>query len=268
MDTIFIGYDAREHEAAAVCAFSILKRASRRTQVYMLEHQMLRRMGYFDRPWRIDENGQFTDERDGKPFSTGFSHSRFLVFRLAHDLGLKGPCMFVDCDFLFLDDVSKLLSEQQRRGDKIGVVGKTRAIKETVKMDGMEQSAYQRKLWSAMFTFMPSKELADKFDLKTVNEAAGRDLHGFLKMPKSAFWDIDPSWHFIPSLDAPQAAKAVHYSEWSPWINPERMSDFPAEFTMWHEERVQLIRHAGKTGQFLLCRNLEQDVAVAVDSSH
>lgn len=241
--TYFIGYDAREHEAAEVAAFSITRRATAPTDIYILDHMTLRRAGLFDRTWRIDEQGQFWDDRDGRPFSTGFSHSRFLAFHLARELGCSGPCMFVDCDWLFLSDPSPLMDLQPQEGDLIGVVNRDRTVEEgSLKMDGMVQQNYDRKLWSAMFTFWPSKSLAETFDPYKVSTETGRDLHGFLGKPDDQFWHIDPRWHYIPSLDEPvPAPHGVHFSEFSPWLNPERNSDAPTLFNLWEEERAAML---------------------------
>lgn len=261
-DTYFIGYDAREHEAAAVCAYSILRRVSRRSRVYMLEHRALRRLGLFWREWEIAPTGQFYDKLDTKPFSTEFSHSRFLVFHLARELGCTGPCAFLDCDFLFLSDPSALMKVQGRSTSPlIHTVMRDRNVKDGVKMDGMQQVAYERKLWSAFFTFRPDDKLADHFTPDYVNRAMGRELHTFEGLPDDTFGAMPSSWHYIPSLDPAQdTPKAIHYSEWSPWINPDKVADYPDEFAFWHEERADLLKHAAKTHRFLMTDNLEADM--------
>ena len=90
MNTYFVGYDAREHEAAQVCAHSIQWRDPA-ARVIFLNHRELRALGVFNRPWLIQPTGQMIDVIDGKPFSTDFSHTRFLVFHLARALGCTGP---------------------------------------------------------------------------------------------------------------------------------------------------------------------------------
>lgn len=241
---VFIGYDSREQNAANVAAWSLRRRSTCHLRIYPLEHRLLRRAGLFDRPWRIDEAGQFWDDRDGRPFSTEFSHSRFLVFHLAQQLKATGPCMFVDCDWHFLDDIEPLMAMQTENPDKIGVVNRDRKVDEgSSKMDGMVQQNYHRKLWSALFTFTPSEELAVQFSTEVVNKFPGRELHAFMGRPDDAFWEIDPAWHFIPSLDErPDEVKGVHYSEFSPWLNPERFEDAPDLFSRWHAAFRELKR--------------------------
>jgi len=264
-DTYFIGYDAREHEAACVAAYSLQRRANRRTRIYILEHQTLRRLGLFTRPWIVVGNGQFYDNIDERPFSTGFSHSRFLVFHLARELKVNGPCMFVDCDWLFLNDPGEVMAEQAKNPDKIGVVSRQRVVEEnSIKMDGMIQQNYERKLWSAMFTFSPSDALSIMFSPDNVNHVAGRDLHTFLDLEEEKFWEINPAWHYIPSLDElGEPAKGIHYSEFSPWLNPDKGSDCANTFQLWHEEKQHWLEHAARAGRLEVWRDLELDLSAA-----
>lgn len=264
-DTYFIGYDAREHEAAAVAAFSIQRRATRRARIYVLEHQTLRRLGLFWRQWNVGPKGQFYDVEDERPFSTAFSHSRFLAFHLARELACTGPCMFVDCDWLFLSDPSALMDAQRAHPNQIGVVMRDRKVAEgSTKMDGMVQQNYPRKLWSAMFTFMPGYNLATAFGPNVVNHVSGRDMHAFLDLADTEFWPIDPAWHYIPSLDpAPETTKGIHFSEFSPWLNPERGADAPGAFNEWHREREFWLDHVAHSRSLSPWDNLEADLLAA-----
>lgn len=263
--TVFIGYDAREHDAALVAAYSLRRRSTTRLRVYALEHRLLRSLGLFTRPWKVDSKGQFHDERDGKPFSTEFSHSRFLVFHLAQALKCQGPCLFVDCDWLFQADISELLEETANAGESIGVVQRERKVEEgSLKMDGMVQQNYERKLWSALFAFMPTPDLAELFSPDTVNNAPGRQLHRFCGLGEGHFWRVDPAWHYIPSLDErPNRLKGVHFSEFSPWLNPEKFSQSPAEFWAWEDELHNVRRSMGQSLDLRLFDDLKHDLVQA-----
>jgi len=266
--TYFIGYDAREDEAAKVAAHSIAVRARHpRARIYILEHMQLRKLGLFRRAWHTHPDGQMQDVSDGRPFSTAFSHSRFLVFHLASELKCTGPCMFVDCDWLFLDDPSKLMEQQRQQSDKIGVVMRDRKVEEnSIKMDGMLQQNYSRKLWSALFTFTPQSKWTETFTPDAVNELPGRELHGFCGLPDAAFWDIDPAWHYIPSLDErPTPIKGLHFSEMSPWLNPDMYETSPDEFDFWLREREAWLHSAIRPERMGLLpwRNLEVDLKLA-----
>lgn len=115
---IFIGYDEREHEPFLVAKHSLEKRATVPVKVHKLHHRELRSAGLFTREWEIKANGQYVDKVDGKPFSTQFSHSRFLLPTLWKNLPdpTKSPLvMFVDCDFAWMEDIGEMFSEIERK---------------------------------------------------------------------------------------------------------------------------------------------------------
>ena len=147
--------------------------------------------------------------------------------------------------------------------DKIGVVNRDRKVDEnSTKMDGMVQQNYHRKLWSALFTFMPSPMLAGVFNPDAVNNAPGRELHSFNAMPDDKFWDIDPAWHYIPSLDLPpETVKGCHFSEFSPWLNPEKQSQNPAMFWAWEDERAAYVSALARHNNLCVFDNLGVDLA-------
>jgi len=111
---VYVGYDSREDIAYEVCRHSIVRRASVPVEVIPLNHRELRRQGLFWRPWIIRGDGQFIDGVDGLPFSTEFSHTRFLVPDLAKKKGAEWA-LFVDCDFLFLEDIKKLFDLRDKQ---------------------------------------------------------------------------------------------------------------------------------------------------------
>ena len=102
---VAIGWDSREIDAYQVCEHSLVRRSSIPVAVTPLMHNNLRYFNLFDREWRIDKNGQHWDVLDNAPFSTEFSHTRFLVPELARRNKVKGWVIFCDCDFLWLDDI-------------------------------------------------------------------------------------------------------------------------------------------------------------------
>ena len=88
---IFVGYDIREDIAYQVCEYSIRKHQPA-AQVIPLKQKELRDSGLYTRT--IDPLS-----------STEFTFTRFLVPYLAD---YQGWAVFVDCDFVFIDDVAKL----------------------------------------------------------------------------------------------------------------------------------------------------------------
>ena len=75
---IYIGYDSRERAAYEVCVQSLLDHSSMPLSIEPLDERRLRHAGLYRREWTY-EDGQYYDTRDGRPWSTEFAFSRFLV---------------------------------------------------------------------------------------------------------------------------------------------------------------------------------------------
>jgi lipopolysaccharide biosynthesis glycosyltransferase len=118
---IFVGYDIREDIAYQVCEYSIRKHQPA-AQVIPLKQKELRDSGLYTRT--IDPLS-----------STEFTFTRFLVPYLAD---YQGWAVFVDCDFVFIDDVAKLF-EQADDKYAVMVVQHDYTPKEGLKMDGCKQ---------------------------------------------------------------------------------------------------------------------------------
>ena len=199
----YIGVDHREPGALRVTESSARAYASRPLQIGYLEHIDLRRRQLFDRPWRIIEDGTYMDERDGRPFSVQFSHSRFLTPIVAKQDGITDWALFTDCDWLWLDDIYKLLAEADpsktvmvvpHRFDPVG----------TVKMDGQIQSRYNRKLWSALMLWNLKSDKLPTIEM--VNMASGNRLHTFEWLQDSDIGFLSESWHWVPNYSPTTAA--------------------------------------------------------------
>ena len=225
MRTVFIGFDQREEAAAAVCAFSIKKFASKDVDIRILQHRELRAAGLFTRPWLIEEDGKFRDLRDGKPFSSEFSHTRFLVPALAPEE--ESHVLFVDCDFLFLDDIHKLfaLAEDRFAVQCVKVDWKGQ---EGLKMDGQAQQAYPRKLWSSLVLWNvkhPANKLCSPY---LVNYVPGRDLHNFAWLSdEKLIGGLPHTWNWIEGVTdqkvGGRSPQAIHFTEGGPWFGEKYM---------------------------------------------
>lgn len=231
---IFIGYDSREHVPYEVCKHSVRRHASSPLDIIKLEHRDLRRKGLFDRPWSIQGNGQYHDTTDGKPFSTEFSHTRFLVPEICRRNGMsEGWALFCDCDFLFLTDVAELFDHAN---DQYAVmcVKHDYNPKEGVKMDGMVQQNYNKKLWSSLVLWNighPKNQTVDKIK---VNHSDGSYLHQFSWLDDSDIGSLPHSWNYVPSVSpSANVVKAVHFSLGGPWFPDYRETDYAKE---WHKE--------------------------------
>ena len=78
--------------------------------------------------------------------STEFTFTRFLLPELAD---FKGWALFIDCDFIALDDVKKLFDQADNKY-AIMCAQHDYTPKAGTKMDGQQQHNYPRKNWSSM----------------------------------------------------------------------------------------------------------------------
>ena len=234
---VYVGYDAREHEAYEVCRYSLMKHNSDdfSVNVIPLKHQELRDSGLFYRRWVIDEEGQYWDELDGKPFSTEFSHSRFAIQEYATQVHKqRGWTMFVDCDFLFRVPVKELFKLTE---DNLFCHNAVMCVKfdwtptNTIKMDNKVQTGYPRKLWSSMMLWNldhPSHEVMGYFKL---NESNGIELHTFRWLDNSEIGEIHPRWNYVSGVtkleDEPAA---IHFSEGGPWFKGYENVEYATEW--------------------------------------
>lgn len=250
--TYYIGVDHREPDALRVTEASARAYSSKPLEVGYLEHLDLRRRQLFDRPWRIAEDGTYWDDRDGRPFSVQFSHTRFLTPLVALDEGHSGWALFTDCDWLWLDDIQKIMKEADP-SKTVMVVPHNFQPEAPVKMDGQPQSLYQRKLWSALMLWnLSSKKLPT---IEMVNQASGNYLHRFGWLEDKDIGFLSESWHWVPNyspttdkgreteaLNKPIAINAVHFT-----FGPPVPDMIHREYTpfdgMWRHELITSTRN-------------------------
>lgn len=230
MTKIFVGHDNREDVVYRVCHASILRNSPGLSEkdIIPLRHQELRDAKKFWRTWRVDEKGDYWDEIDGRPFSTEFAFTRFLVPELARRNGIsEGPVVFLDCDFLFLGDIQEMISDHFDDTKAVSVVKHDYKPKSLVKMDGRIQSAYNMKLWSSLMIFNIGHPENNKLDVVTVNTSMGSHLHqfGWLSSP-DLIGDIPVEWNFIGDENEGVTPKAIHYTEGGPWFPQYRTCPF------------------------------------------
>ena len=231
---VFAGYDSREHIPFKVCAHSLTRRSTYPVEVTPIYHKTLRHAGMFYRPWKIDEDGQYWDEVDGKPFSTEFSHSRFLVPEIARRNNLSGWVLFCDCDYLFLSDVCEVFDYCD---DDYAVmcVKHNYHPEEAIKMDGMLQQDYNKKLWSSFVLYNLDHPANDRLDEVMVNSETGANLHNFCWLDgDDQIGSLPHGWNFIPGVSSgTNDVKAIHYSLGGPWLDGYQDSAYAEE---WEEE--------------------------------
>lgn len=234
---VFVGYDTREHAAWLVCRDTLIQpdldKAPLDVAVHPLSHRELRRRGLFSRPWATDQAGQLWDLRDRRPFSTEFSHSRFLVPHLARELGVEsGSAVFVDCDFMFLRPITEMLDAVSHSKPLSVIKHDPRRVREGVKMDGQSQLTYDRKLWSSLMVFNMGHPDTKLFNPHFVNTWTGASLHGLIGFDDSDIGEIEEDWGWVPGLsrryvDVPSA---VHWSLGGPWLPGYEQTLFGSEW--------------------------------------
>lgn len=223
---IFIGHDSREPIAASVLVHSIQKRTKIPLSITYLKHRELRKRGLFTRPWLIDAvTGGYIDLLDGKPFSTEFSHTRFLV---PHLMRYKGWALFIDSDMVFLSDIRKLFDLCD---DKYAVM----CVKHThipeqkkTKMDGREQLRYHRKNWSSFVLWNCGHSANAGLSPERVNFMRGSELHAFSWLRDDQIGDLPFTYNYINGVSPKMATNssgmpagkpsAIHYTEGGPWF--------------------------------------------------
>ncbi len=227
---IFIGYDEREKDPYNVCVQSLKDNSSRPDDIVIhpLFHRDLRARGLFDRPWKITEAGTYEDERDGRPFSVQFSHTRFLTPYLAKQEGINDVVLFCDCDFLYLKDVNELFDQVRgsRKKYPVQVVKHDYRPQNTVKMDGSVQQQYNKKLWSAMMFFDTTHPQVQTLTPEVVNTQPGSFLHSFSWLgDDELIGGIDERWQFVGDHSEARTgvdgkdAYCIHFTEGGPWFN-------------------------------------------------
>ena len=181
-----------------------------------LYHKALREQGFFNRPWEIQaSDGNYRDFIDGRPFSTQFAFTRFLVPSL---MKYNGWALFMDCDMIFRTDIKELF---EMVDDKYAVmcVKHRQPVNEQKKMDGSIQTKYYRKNWSSFMMFNCGHKLNKELTPEVVNTQTGSWLHGFEWLPDQAIGEIPNDYNWIdgssPSNIRP---KVIHYTLGGPWF--------------------------------------------------
>lgn len=225
----FIGYDSREAVCSDVAAHSILKRTKSPVSINYLKHRELRKAGLFVRPWQVDATtGNWRDQIDGKPFSTEFSHTRFLVPKL---MEYRGWALFFDADMIFLSDIEKLFALRDESKAVMVVKHQQHVVKEYTKMDGREQLRYHRKNWSSFILWNCGHPLNRQITPEKVSFMPGLDLHTFSWLPDSAIGELPFGYNYISGVSPKLPAEAgnrpdvIHYTDGGPWF--ESCRDVP-----------------------------------------
>jgi lipopolysaccharide biosynthesis glycosyltransferase len=237
----FIGFDTRERDAYDVCAFSAQRKATIPLHIQPLKHRELRARTLFDRPWLIEgDTGIFRDQRDGRPFSTEFAFTRFLVPAI---MDYKGWGLFTDCDMLWLDDIAALTREFDD-SKAVMVVKQTHVPTNVIKMDNQPQRTYHRKNWSSVIAFNCGHPANRALTPKYVNTMAGSELHALSWLQDDLIGSLDPGWNFLVGhTNAKVKPRLMHFTDGGPWF--DHMKNVPYA-GWWQSEYDHMMRIRGK----------------------
>ena len=216
----FIGYDSKEDIAYRVCKYSLIKRSSIEINIFSLKLDELIAKKYYNRA--VDPLA-----------STQFTYSRFLVPTL---MNYQGWAIFCDCDFIFFEDISKILQNLDE-SKAVYCVQHDYIPKEKHKMDGQKQTIYPRKNWSSFILFNCDHTSNKKLTSQVVNSETGSFLHQFKWLKDNEIGSLDERWNWLEGWTSQHNENnpfAVHYTRGGPWFDEWQDVEFANE---WINER-------------------------------
>ena len=225
---IFIGWDSREDIAFQACKESILANASCAVDIIPLKQKDLRKQEIY---WRSVD----------KLASTEFTFTRFLIPEL---MEFQGWALFIDCDFIALDDVKKLFDQADNRY-ALMCAHHDYTPKEGIKMDGKQQHVYPRKNWSSAMLINcghPSNAALTK-DLVNAENIDGKYLHRFSWLKDHEIGEFSHEWNWLVGwYKEPEDGKPkfLHYTEGGPWFPEYYNCEYANEYYKY--ERSYLIK--------------------------
>ena len=133
MNTVYIGYDPKENTAYEVLKFTIQRISGKAApRIVPLRKDILEHIGVYTRKSELI-HGQPYDIIDGRPFSTEFSFSRFLVPALNL---YEGKALFMDSDMYIRADINELFDLCNMDYYPVYCVHHKYEPERTTKMDG------------------------------------------------------------------------------------------------------------------------------------
>ncbi len=221
---IYIGYEAREHEAWKICDYSIRKFAN---QPIALKSE------------NIDEYA-----RDhGEPQSTDFTFTRFWVPYLEK---FSGWSIFVDCDFLFLKDPRTIMAHVDE-SKAVSVVQHPPYIPHTqVKMDGVSQHKSYRKNWASLIVFNNAHPSNKILTPKYLNDhVPGLDFHHLSWLNDDEIGSIPLEWNCLDDYYHLSDPAAIHYTDGGPWFRGQYLNTRYAAAWIAMKEEAKILEKNG-----------------------
>ena len=211
MIKVFIGYDEKEKVAYNVLSYSILKNSTRPVAITPIYLPNIR--------------DDFVRERLPKQ-STDFAFSRFMI---PHLMNYQGWALFMDCDMLMFEDISKLW--RMRDDSKaIQVCKHNYTPKEDKKFLGQVQTKYEKKNWSS-FMLMNCKKCTT-LTPDYVNKASGLELHQFKWLEGDhLIGDLPLEWNWlVGEYEHKDDVYNVHYTKGGPWFEDYAKCDYSQDW--------------------------------------
>ena len=211
MINIFIGYDSKERVAYNVLSHSIIQNSTKPVAITPIALNNLK----YD----------FVRERNALS-STEFSFSRFMI---PHLMNYQGWALFMDCDMLMFEDVSKLW--RMRDDSKaIQVCKHDYTPKESKKFLGQVQTKYEKKNWSS-FMLMNCKKCTT-LTPDYVNKASGLELHQFKWLEGDhLIGDLPLEWNWlVGEYEYKEDVNNVHYTKGGPWFEDYAKCDYSQDW--------------------------------------
>lgn len=199
IEKVMIGYDRREDIVYQV-AKDTLNKTTPGVKVVPLIQDSLREQRIYTRA--KDING-----------STDFSLTRFLTPFLASG---SRWAMFVDCDFVFTQDINKVFEtimvdllkadQQKRSAPAVWVVKHDYQSKTSTKMGMQKQFSYPKKNWSSFMVFDCHHPALSILTPSFVNKATPADLHQFNWIDPLLVGELPVTFNFlVGEYEAPDA---------------------------------------------------------------
>ena len=211
MINIFIGYDSKEKVAYNVLSHSIIQNSTKPVAITPIALNNLK--------------DDFVRERNALS-STEFSFSRFMI---PHLMNYQGWALFMDCDMLMFEDVSKLW--RMRDDSKaIQVCKHDYTPKESKKFLGQVQTKYEKKNWSS-FMLMNCKKCTT-LTPDYVNKASGLELHQFKWLEGDhLIGDLPLEWNWlVGEYEYKEDVNNIHYTKGGPWFEEYAKCDYSQDW--------------------------------------
>lgn len=220
--TIYVGYDPDLEADFNQCVASIVRTASRPVRICKLDQKQLRRKkdGYRRIQYRDRRRDQWWDvDGAGKKTvcSTQFSITRFLAPWANR---YRGHVLYCDSDFIFEDDIYKLLDGYQNMPySPIACVQHGIFAHPPTKMGGVSNEAHPRKCWSSLMIF-DAEFWEARLTPEVVNTMSGFDLHNFAWVPEDVkIGALSERWNWLEGISPTTAIRddyteigAIHYT--------------------------------------------------------